>query len=131
MGVRFLLDTHVFLWLLTDPDRVPGEELTALADPANELLVSAVSALEVATKERIGKLTAPGLVDGWTNHVAAIGAQPLTITTEHALLAGRLPWVHRDPFDRLLVAQATIDGLVLVTVDSAMTQLPAPRILSW
>lgn len=131
MGVNYLLDTHVLLWLLSKPDRVPEHVRTELADPMNKLVVSAASALEVSTKVRLGKLEAPGLVDSWAARVQGMGADTLTISAEHALLAGRLSWEHRDPFDRLLVAQAILEGLSLVTVDSAIATLPAPPITTW
>lgn len=131
MGVTYLLDTHVFLWLLAEPERVSEAVRASLDDPENRLVVSSVSALEGATKVRLGKLNAPGLIDTWNRQLAAIGAEPLSITTDHALLAGRLGWAHRDPFDRLLVAQTTLEGMSLVTVDRAMTQLPAFPIVTW
>lgn len=131
MGVTHLLDTHVFLWLLTRPERVPETIRASLADPRNPLVVSAVTALEVATKVRLGKLSAPGLTDAWDRQLVDIGATPLSIATDHALLAGRLSWAHRDPFDRLLVAQAMLEGMSLVTVDAALTQLPAPAMVTW
>ncbi|WP_425309636.1 type II toxin-antitoxin system VapC family toxin [Ammonicoccus fulvus] len=129
--MTYLLDTHVFLWLLSEPDRVPQDVRDVLDDPANPLAISAVSALEVATKVRLGKLNAPGLIDTWSQRVATMGAEPLSITTDHALLAGRLAWTHRDPFDRLLVAQAMAEGMSLVTVDSAIAHLPAPAVVTW
>jgi PIN domain nuclease of toxin-antitoxin system len=131
VGVTHLLDTHVLLWLLTQPQRVPEAVRASLAYPENPLVVSAVSALEVATKVRLGRLHAPGLTDAWGRQLANIGAQPLSVTTDHALLAGRLTWGHRDPFDRLLVAQATLEGMSLVTVDAALTQLSAPPSVTW
>lgn len=131
MGVKFLLDTHVALWLIGEPDRVPTAIRDQLADPANDLLVSAISALEVATKERLGKLPRSGLVESWANRVADIGARELPMTSGHALLAGAMPWAHRDPFDRVLVAQATLEALTLVTVDRAIAGLPVPPILQW
>lgn len=129
--MRFLLDTHVLLWLLGDHDQVPEAVRDQLADPANHLAVSAVSALEVATKERLGKLPASGLVASWSDRVGDIGATELAISSAHATLAGSMRWEHRDPFDRLLVAQATIEGATLVTVDKALRTLPSPPILTW
>lgn len=131
MGERYLLDTHVLLWLLGAPDRVPESVRTELADRDNELVVSAASALEISTKVRLGKLDTPTLPDTLTRRVADLGANALAITVEHGVLAGTLRWDHRDPFDRLLVAQAMLEELVLVTVDRAITSLPAPRILTW
>jgi len=131
VGVSYLLDTHVLLWLLSDHERVPVSVRDRLADPGSELLVSAISGLEIATKVRIGKLDAPALTVTLPGRVARIGATPLPVSLEHALLAGSMPWPHRDPFDRMLVAQATVETATLVTVDVALSGLPAPRILTW
>ncbi len=131
MSESYLLDTHVLLWLLGDPGRVPEAVRVELADRANPLFVSAASALEISTKVRIGKLDAPTLPTTLGRRVADLGATPLPVTVEHALLAGSLRWDHRDPFDRLLVAQATLEELALVTVDAAITHLPVPRIITW
>lgn len=131
MGVRFLVDTHVLLWLVGQPERVPDDVRDQLADPVNELHVSAISALEVATKTRLGRLDPVGLVEGWAARLSDIGAVELAVRSEHALHAGSMTWEHRDPFDRVLVAQATIDNLSLVTVDRALTGLPAPKIVTW
>lgn len=127
----YLLDTHVLLWLLGAPDRVPSGIRAELADRANELVVSAASALEISTKVRIGKLDAPTLPTTLGRRLADLGATSLPITVEHGLLAGSMRWDHRDPFDRILVAQATVEELVLVTVDAAITGLPVPRVLTW
>jgi PIN domain nuclease of toxin-antitoxin system len=129
--VRYLLDTHVLLWLLGDPERVPPDVQARLADRSNQLLVSAISAFEITTKQRLGKLTI-GMPDhALPAQVERIGATDLPVSLPHAQYAGSMAWSHRDPFDRVLVAQATLDDLILVTVDAAMTDLPVPRILSW
>lgn len=130
--MRFLLDTHVLLWLLGDPDLVPPAVRDRLADRSHELLVSAVSALEVATKERLGRLdVARPLVDAWSARLAEIGAIELPVTAQHGLVAGGMEWEHRDPFDRLLVAQAFVDNLTLVTTDAAIVGLPGLRTVDW
>lgn len=131
MGVKLILDTHVFLWLLTVPERISADALQVLENRENELIVSAVSALEVSTKIRIGKLTAPGLVDSWSSLVAAKAAVELDITSRHASLAGSFQWEHRDPFDRLLAAQAILENAALVTVDGDLLALPGLRTLTW
>ena len=131
MGVKHLVDTHVLLWLLSAPDRIPEAVLATLADRANALMVSTASALEVSTKVRLGKLDAAELSTTLPGRLTGIGADVLPITLEHAMLAGSLSWAHRDPFDRLLVAQATIEDATLVTVDAALVGLPVPRILTW
>lgn len=130
--MTYLLDTHVLLWLLGNPREVPKEVRATLADPAAGLLVSAVSAMEVATKVRLGKLAAAQpLVSMWLTRIREIGADPLPLSTEAALLAGQLNWKHRDPFDRLLAAQAIEGNLVLVTTDPALLELGGLRTLSW
>lgn len=129
MGVRYLLDTHVFLWLLGTPDLVPEPLRHELAQPDNELLVSAVSALEVATKVRLGKLdTARHLVATWSARVQDLRAGELVVSTEHALLAGSLDWRHRDPFDRLLVAQALVENLTIVSSDPQIAAVTGLRV---
>lgn len=131
MGVTYLLDTHVFLWLLSEPLRIDAEVRETLASRENTLLVSAASALEVATKVRIGKLIAPGLVESWESRVKGLAAQELDVTSRHATLAGSLAWEHRDPFDRLLAAQAILENATLVTVDRNLLALPGVRSLTW
>jgi len=131
VGITHLVDTHVLLWLLSDPGRIDADVLSALADPNNPLVVSAASGLELATKVRTGKLDAAALTSTLGRRLEEIGAVSLAISMEHALYAGSLAWSHRDPFDRLLVAQATLESATLVTVDAAMRQLPVPRILTW
>ena len=129
--MKHLVDTHVLLWLLSTPDRIADPVRAALADHTNDLMVSATSALEIATKVRLGKLDAADLVTTFSRRVADIGADLLPVTIEHALLAGSMAWSHRDPFDRLLVAQATIENATFVTVDQAIIGLPVPLILTW
>lgn len=132
MGVSHLLDTHVLLWLLGDPAKLPDDVRARLADRSNPLLVSAVSALEVSTEVRLGRLPeAAPLVDTWSTRVREIGATEVPVSTEHALLAGRLAWSHRDPFDRLLVAQALADNTTLVSTDPAMAEVVGLKLTSW
>lgn len=127
-----LVDTHVLLWLLAEPGRVPEEVRRRLADRSTELVVSAVSALEIATKVRLGRLPqGQMLVHGWSQWLERIGAVELAITSRHAVLAGTLSWDHRDPFDRILVAQASTEQHVLVTVDRAIAALPGVQLLTW
>lgn len=129
--MKYLVDTHVFLWLVGSPDKVPETTHAALADPDNELLVSAVSAMEVATKTRLGKLPDSGLLATWERRVVEIGATDLPLATAAALTAGTMAWEHRDPFDRLLAAQAIHEAAVFVTVDRAFAHLSAPQVLTW
>lgn len=121
--VNLLLDTHAFLWAVMQPRLLSAKIRRLLEDPATEAIVSAASAWEIATKFRLGKL--PGAAAVVADYAAAINglqAQPLAIRDNHALLAGGFPQAHRDPFDRLLVAQAEIEGLTLVSKDRALRQ---------
>jgi PIN domain nuclease of toxin-antitoxin system len=118
---RLLLDTHVLLWLLLEPSEIPDATLTAIRDRTNDVLVSAASAWEIATKHRLGRLDqARAVVDGYAAHLETLGAVELPITGHDALIAGQMPWDHQDPFDRMLVSQAMLRSLVLVTKDEAI-----------
>lgn len=113
--MNLLLDTHVLLWALDTPERLGVEAREVLRDPRHQVVVSAASAWEISVKAALGKLR----FDGDLSRVLkAVGFDALTISVEHALAAGALPAVHRDPFDRMLVAQARIEGLTLVTRDA-------------
>lgn len=121
--VRLLLDTHALLWWFTDDPRLSSGARIRIADSANEILVSAASAWEIATKQRLGKLDGvPGAVRRFAELVAADGFLPLAINHAHALRAGSFPAVHRDPFDRMLAAQAEIEEVPLVTCDPAFAE---------
>jgi PIN domain nuclease of toxin-antitoxin system len=115
--VRLLLDTHVLLWALGDPGELKDEARSAIVDPDNEVLVSAASTWEIAIKGALGKLRAP---DDLSHHIAAAHFEELPITIEHTLTAGALPRHHADPFDRLLVAQAQLEGVALLTRDERL-----------
>ncbi len=112
--MRLLLDTHVLLWALTDDRRLAPEIRAAIVDGKTEVLVSAASAWEITVKRALGKLRAP---DDLPGQVAAARFESLDISVEHALAVGELPDHHRDPFDRMLVAQARVEGLTVVTND--------------
>jgi len=116
--VRFLVDTHCWLWLQASPERLASEVLSLLADPANDLLLSAASSWEIAIKYALGKLPLPEPPARYVpRRMMASGSRGLAIEHAHTLRVAELPLHHRDPFDRLLVAQAQIEKLVLVTVD--------------
>lgn len=127
---RLMIDTHVLLWMLTDPSRFPRRLRERLADRETDLFVSAASAWEVGTKHRLGKLPqADGLVQGYQQHAARLGVESLSVTAEHALLAGAMEWPHRDPFDRVIAAQCMIESLPLVTKDEAFATAPGIRVV--
>lgn len=116
--MRLLLDTHTLLWWLDGDEQLPSRCRRLIKDQANEILVSAASAWEISTKVRIGKL--PGAVDideHLPDIVASQGFEPLPISLAHAHRAGALPGLHRDPFDRMLAAQAISENLLLLSSD--------------
>lgn len=121
--MRLLLDTHTLLWWLADDPRLTGTARAAIAEPANDAFVSAASAWEIAIKARLGKVSMP---DDLGEQLAANSLGPLPVHVEHALAARHLPDHHRDPFDRLLVAQAQIEGLTLVTADQTIGRYDVP-----
>lgn len=118
--MRLLLDTHVWLWLQDEPERL-GQASVVMADTDNDLLLSAASSWEIAIKWKLGKL---GLTDPPETYVPdrmiSSGVTGLPVQHAHGLAVAGLPQHHRDPFDRMLIAQAMMEGLTLVTADDAM-----------
>jgi PIN domain nuclease of toxin-antitoxin system len=114
--VRLLLDTHALLWWLERPRRLKPHAYAAIEDPANAVLVSAITVWEIALKSGLRKLR-PRADLG--REVEQVGFEELPLTWDHALDAGSLPLHHRDPFDRLLIGQARVEGLTIVTRDPA------------
>ena len=119
--MRFLLDTHALLWLAFEQRLLSPYIREVVSNPQNEILVSAASAWEITAKYRIGKLDfAGGLAINFIPRVTAAGYQLLPITTEHALRAGLLPGSHKDPFDRMIAAQAIHEDMPLLSSDSQL-----------
>ena len=124
--MKLLLDTHLLLWAAGQPNRLSSSALKLIDVPANELLFSAASIWEVAIKRGLGRsdfqadprLLRRGLLDN--------GYTELPILSDHVVAIDSLPLIHKDPFDRLLVAQATVEGITLLTADSAVAQYPGP-----
>lgn len=116
--MRILLDTHTFLWWNEASPRLSKKALVLLADPANTLLLSVVSAWELVLKTQTGKLRLPEPPSVYVpTRMAHYAMAALPVTLAHVLAAESLPLHHRDPFDRLLIAQATIEGVPIVTAD--------------
>jgi len=127
--VRLLLDTHTFLWWLAGHRRLSLPARQAIADEENDVLISAVSAMEVTTKHRLGKLPgAAAVAHDFASEIAAQGFEELSLTVKDASLAGTLPGPHRDPFDRMLIAQALNGNLVLVTIESIFDEYGVHRL---
>ncbi len=112
--MRLLIDTHILLWWLSDDPALPVVARTALATGANDVLVSAISIAEISIKRSLGKLAAPPNV--WEVSKQA-GFADLAFDGAHGIELANLPWHHRDPFDRMLIAQARVERLIVVSVD--------------
>jgi len=119
--LRLLLDTHVLLWVTQG--RLQPQVREQIQDPENDVVVSAASIWEVEIKRALRRLQAP---EGLASRVEQEGYRPLEITFQHAVEAGRLPRHHDDPFDRMLIAQARVEGLLLATADAAIRQYEVP-----
>ena len=129
IAVPLLLDTHAFLWWLADSGRLSGAAREAITDESNDIVVSAASAWEIATKFRIGKL--PGceaIALDVAGHIAGQGFVALEIGVADAERAGHLPGPHRDPFDRMLAAQALVRDFPVVSVDPVFDGFAVRRV---
>ena len=124
--MRLLLDTHLLVWAMGEPERLPAGCAAMLEDPSNSLVFSVASLWELVIKQALGRpdfnlepsLLRQALLSG--------GWQELPIEASHALAVSHLPPLHRDPFDRLLLAQAQVEGLLLLTADSQLSLYPGP-----
>jgi len=124
--MKLLLDTHLLLWAAGEPKRLSKQARTLIDNPDNDLLFSAASLWEVAIKRGLGRedfkvdarLLRRGLLDN--------GYSELPIISDHVVATESLPLIHKDPFDRVLVAQATVEGVTLLTIDSLVAQYPGP-----
>ncbi len=121
--MRLLLDTHAALWWLADDERMGEEGASHLADETNQVLLSAAVVWEVAVKRSLGKLE---VTEKYLSLLLGAGAQPLPVSIDHAAAVEQLPWHHRDPFDRLLVAQAGIERASIVSRDDALRPYGVP-----
>jgi PIN domain nuclease of toxin-antitoxin system len=124
--MKLLLDTHLLLWAAAEPDRISLRGRKLIDDPRNELLFSAASLWEVAIKRGLGRndfqvdtrLLRRGLLDN--------GYNELPIVSQHVVAIESLPTIHKDPFDRILVAQVTVEGITLLTTDATVAKYPGP-----
>lgn len=127
--MRLLLDTHAFFWWFSGNSRLSLPARQAIADDGNDVMVSAASAWEIATKHRIGKLPdADALALDMTGAIAGQDFEELAITVEDAARAGSLPGSLRDPFDRMLIAQALAHGLVLISMETLFDRYGVRRL---
>jgi len=126
--VKYLLDSHVLLWWLENDPSLSGKALRAISSSENEIFISTVTAWELAIKNHSGKLEIHRLLDGLENKLVEEGFFTLTISMRHALRAGDLPSHHKDPFDRMLIAQAQAEDLSLISNDSMFDRYGIRRI---
>ncbi len=127
--MRLLLDTHAFLWWVFADGKLPDRARAAIGDDANEVLVSAVTAWEIATKYRLGKLPEARVVaDDIAKAIAGERFGELPLSVRHAQRAGALGGSHRDPFDRMLIAQALVDDLALVSNETIFDMYGVRRV---
>lgn len=125
--MNLLLDTHVVLWWLANNPKLSKQAYEAISTNTNTIYVSAASAWEIAIKKALGKLIAP---DNFKEAIGESGFKPLMITFDHAAFAGNLPRHHDDPFDRMLIAQAKLENLILVTHDGHTKKYEVDSILA-
>jgi PIN domain nuclease of toxin-antitoxin system len=122
--MRLLLDTATLIFAAVEPARLSATARAAIPDPANDLWISAVSAIEIAQKHRKGRLPTFGPID-YRHAVKVLRAQPIAVTDEHALEAGALASMHNDPWDRIIAAQARLEGIPVLTPDAEIAGLGA------
>jgi PIN domain nuclease of toxin-antitoxin system len=122
-GLRLLLDTNAVIWFVAEPETLRGDAHDAIVDAQSDVFVSPVAIWEISIKQAVGRLRAPANL---LERLAQEGFAPLAITWDHALAAGELPRHHGDPFDRMLVAQAMIEGLTLISRDRVFVHYDVP-----
>ena len=128
--IGYLLDTHTFLWAVRGSPNLSDKAAKTIEDTNMQIFVSAVSAYEITNKHRIGKLPEfDDVAKDYFNFVKRLGVDSLPISEQHAHFAGKFEWTHRDPFDRLLAAQACVDSLILITNDPVFGELPWVTVL--
>jgi PIN domain nuclease of toxin-antitoxin system len=127
--VTYLLDTHIWLWMLADPSRIRADLLAEMTSSRTGLLLSAASSWEIAIKWAMGRLPLPELPDSYVpSRMQRTGVTGLAVEHVHALHVATLPAHHRDPFDRLIVAQARVEKLTIVTADHVFDAYDVPVI---
>ena len=124
--MRVLLDTHTFLFAINPTERLSGKAEAILLDPAVERWISTITIWEIATKIRIGKLDLPTNPEFYKMHIQALGARVMPVDISHSFTMFSLPLHHRDPFDRMLIAQAKTENLTILTKDSAFAPYQVP-----
>jgi PIN domain nuclease of toxin-antitoxin system len=134
--MKLLLDTHAFIWWDSDPAQLSAPALAALRDPANEVWLSVASVWEMVIKAQLGKLTFRQPLADIVSQQQANGLRVLSVALAHALGVEALPAIHKDPFDRVLIVQANVEGCELISADPVVRQYPVrvlwqPALAGW
>jgi PIN domain nuclease of toxin-antitoxin system len=124
--MKYLLDTHFLIWIPVADRRVPASLLSLLSDADNEFIFSTASLWEIAIKHAAGRADFPYEARGIRTRLINAGYEELPVLGEHALAVESLDAIHKDPFDRLLIAQAMVEGITLLTVDAEIARYPGP-----
>ena len=124
--MHLLLDTHVLLWAAGTPDRLTSQAVVLLQDPENQLVFSAASIWEITIKQGLGRSDFQVQPEVLRRGLVENGYSELAITSTHVMVVGHLPGIHNDPFDRILVAQAMTEGVLLLTADDVVVKYPGP-----
>jgi PIN domain nuclease of toxin-antitoxin system len=124
--MRLLIDTHLLLWAADEPERLPARAMALMGDGANTLIFSAVNIWEIVVKQALKRSDFVADPVALRRHFLESGYEELPVTSLHTLELGRLPLIHRDPFDRLLIAQAIAEGASLVSADGLVARYPGP-----
>lgn len=126
--MRLLLDTHAVIWFIERSDALSAAARAAIRDSSNEIFVSVISLWELSIKVGLGKLKLPKTISNIAEELRNGGTTFIPVSEEHAMATGELPWHHRDPFDRMLIAQAIQEGLTLVSKDGIFGEYGVSRI---
>ena len=124
MSMKILLDTHVLLWVAGDPKQLSAQARKLLEDPQNQLYFSAASLWEISIKNKLGRTDFKVDLPVFRRNLLDYGFEEITINSAHTLAIEALPNFHKDPFDRMLIAQTIVEGITLMTADSAVAEYP-------
>jgi PIN domain nuclease of toxin-antitoxin system len=126
--MRYLIDTQILLWIFSEPAKLPSDVAQTIKRPKNELLVSTVSFWEIAIKSSLGKLTLPFPIDDLASETASNDISLLHIKVNHTLKVADLPHHHKDPFDRLIISQAIVESLPIISSDDKFSDYEINRV---
>ena len=128
--MKYLLDTHAFLWFVTDDNRLPSKAKSIIQDGNNEIYFSAASAWEMSIKSKLGRLKLIRSLETFIiEQLTANSFGPLAITISHSLYTEKLPQIHKDPFDRMMISQSKVENMVLITGDKKIREYKVPTVL--